>query len=147
MHKKTQILTGTSLHAIIQLILLFWEYNIWTLASYFFLTDIRFSPPPGETIYDQLGSPDFLQRSSLCVDQLAEYQFMKCYVEDTSNILLTIFLLRKIEESEQLLLIVSHSPHSFSFQFKFSTLCIRWSSEITALSLTKGIWVYISWCK
>lgn len=45
---------------------------------------------------------------------------MKCYVEDTSNILLTIFLLRKIEESEQLLLIVSHSPHSFSFQFKFS---------------------------
>ena len=96
-----------------------------SLASYFFLTGIRFSLPLGETIYDQLGAPDSLQRSSLCVDQLAEYQFMKCYVEDSSNILLTIFLLRKIEESEQLLIKVSHSPHSFSFQFKFSTLCIR----------------------
>ena len=50
---------------------------------------------------------------------------MKCYIEDSSNILLTIFLLRKIEASEQLLIKVSHSPHSFSFQFKFSTLCIR----------------------
>lgn len=65
---------------------------------------------------------------------------MKCYVDDASNVLLTIFLLRKQRESEQLLITVCLTLLTVSV-FNLSSLVytLGEGSKIIALNLSKGI--------